>query len=384
MEEFCLMNIGIDYTSAIHQTAGIGRYTRELVKALAKYSGEETTARYRLFIAGNRATPSESIGPHFSWHRTALSKRWLERLWYRLRLPLRIEGWTGPLDLFHQPDFILPPVKSNIPTIVTIHDLSFVREPTSVMPGMSRHLNKWVPWSVNKATHVVAVSEATRQDLIDLYQTPPEKITTIYHGVDPLFAPLTNNDKLKAVRKKYGLGTGPFILSVGTIQPRKNYQRLIQAFAQLKTEHTLVLAGGIGWQAEAILAEAKQPALKNKVTLPGFIADEDLPALYSAADLFAYPSLYEGFGLPVLEAMACGTPIVTANTSALPEVTGQAGLLVDPLDVSAITQAMTDILTNHSLHEYLSQKGRVQAANFTWKNTAKELVNLYQFLLEGR
>jgi len=379
------MNIGIDYTSAIHQLAGIGRYTRELVKALSQHSELLPLPHYRLFVAGANDTPREALGPHFTWHRTALSKRWLERLWYRLRLPLWIEGWTGPLDLFHQPDFVLPPVKAKTPTIVTIHDLSFVREPDSVMTGMSRHLNKWVPWSVNKATHVIAVSEATRQDLIELYQTPPEKITTIYHGVTPHFAPVTDPAQLEAVRQKYGLGAAPFILSVGTIQPRKNYQRLIQAFAQLPTgEHNLVLAGGMGWQAEEILAEARKPALKNRVLLPGFIADEDLPALFSAADLFAYPSLYEGFGLPVLEAMACGTPVVCSNNSSLPEVAGEAGLQVDPLDVQAITATMADVLVSNSLHEEMSAKGRKQAAKFTWRQAVKDLMGLYQRLLEKR
>ena len=164
-----MINIGIDYTSAIQQSAGIGRYTREMVKALANLHVDPPAPHYHLFVSGakQQALP-QTPGPNFSWKTTRLSRRWLERLWYRLRLPLPVETLTGPLTLFHAPDFVLPPVKRNTRTIVTIHDLSFVRHPESVMPGMSAYLNKWVPYSVRQADHVVAVSKATRQDLIEL------------------------------------------------------------------------------------------------------------------------------------------------------------------------------------------------------------------------
>ncbi|MDX1523047.1 MAG: glycosyltransferase, partial [Anaerolineae bacterium] len=334
-----MFNIGIDYTSAVQQSAGIGRYTQEMVRALANLTPTGPAPHYHLFVAGveSNFTPPCSCD-RLSWHSTRLSERWLARLWYRLQLPLAVDYWTGPLDLFHAPDFFLPPVKSGIPTVVTIHDLSYVHAPETVMPGMSKPLNQRVPRAIERADHVVAVSEATRQDVIKVYGTDPKKITTLYHAVTAEFQPVTDKNMLDKLRQTYNLGENPFILSVSTIQPRKNYQRLIRAFAQLDRSHTLVIAGTKGWDYEPVLAEVAAHNLEDRVIFPGYVVDSDLPALYSAADLFVYPSLYEGFGLPILEAMACGTPVVAANRAALPEVTGEAGLLVDPYDVAALAE----------------------------------------------
>jgi glycosyltransferase involved in cell wall biosynthesis len=287
----------------------------------------------------------------------------------------------GQLDLFHAADFVLPPVKPGTRTIVTIHDLSFVRYPDLVMPGMETHLNKWVPHSVRQADHVIAVSKATSQDLIELYQTPPEKITTLYHGATPGFKPVVDPNALAIVRQKYGLEDKPFVLSISTIQPRKNYRRLIQAFAQIDSPVMLVIGGSKGWHYQDIFAEVDKLGLEKRILFPGFVADTDLPALYSAASLFVYPSLYEGFGLPLLEAMACGTPVVTSNQSSLPEVVGEAGLLIDPYDVDALAAAMRQVLADTSLQQKLSQAGQIQAKKFTWEGMAAKLLKLYQTLM---
>jgi glycosyltransferase involved in cell wall biosynthesis len=377
-----MITIGIDYTAAVHQSAGIGRYTREMVKALAELDPEMLQSQYRLFVADASKNSVPALpGPNFTWHPSRLTERWLARLWYRLRLPLWVESWTGPLDLFHEPDFVLPPSKPGTRTLITIHDLSFVRQPDSIMPGMEAHLNKWVPHSVRRADHVIAVSEATRQDLIELYQTPPEKITTLYHGVTTAFKPIKEPTKLAAVRQKYKLDDRPFILSVSTIQARKNYKRLIQAFAQIDSSYSLVIGGSKGWYYQDIFAEVVRLDLEKRVHFPGFVADADLPALYSAASLFVYPSLYEGFGLPVLEAMACGTPVVVSNQSSLPEVVGEAGLLVDPYDVEALTAAMSEVLAETEVRQQLSEAGQAQAKKFTWKKTATQLLKLYHTLI---
>ncbi len=376
------LKIGIDYSAAVHQSAGIGRYTQELIKALAAVAADDFKVHYQLFVAqagANFALPLP--GDNFSWSSSRLSERWLKRLWYRLRLPLPIQSWTGPLDLFHATDFVLPPVKQGTTTMVTIHDLSFVRQPESVMPGMSNYLNTWVPRSVAQADHVIAVSEATRQDLISLYDTPPQKVSVLYHGVTPEFQPIQTETALKAVRQKYNLGEAPFILSLGTIQPRKNYQRLIQALAQIKAPLALVIGGGRGWHYDAIFGEVERQGLQERVHFPGFVADEDLPALYSAATLFVYPSLYEGFGLPLLEAMACGTPVVSSNQSSLPEVVEQAGVLVNPYEVDDITQAMSNLLDDETRRQKLSVAGLEQAAKFSWDEMAQKLVKLYQTVL---
>ena len=254
------------------------------------------------------------------------------------------------------------------------------------MPGMSAYLNKWVPLSVRRADHVITISEATRQDLIDLYHTPPEKITALYPGVAAEFQPITDPARLAQVRQTYGLGERPFVLSVSTIQPRKNYGRLVQAFAQIDPPFTLVIAGSKGWHYDEIFAEVSRLGLAGRVIFPGFVAEADLPALYSAASLFAYPSLYEGFGLPLLEAMACGTPVVASNRSSLPETVGQAGLLVDPYNVEALAAAMQQILADPSLRQHLIQAGQAQAQKFTWSDMGEKLVALYRKILkeEGR
>jgi glycosyltransferase involved in cell wall biosynthesis len=249
---------------------------------------------------------------------------------------------------------------------------------------MEAHLNKWVPNSVRRADHVIAVSEATRQDLIELYQTPPEKITTLHHGVTAQFKPVEESNYLSTVRDKYGLDERPFILSVGTIQPRKNYKRLVQAFAQIDKSFSLVIIGSKGWYYDEIFAEVAKHGLEKRVCFPGFVADADLPALYSAASLFVYPSLYEGFGLPVLEAMACGTPVIASNQSSLPEVVGEAGLLVDPYDVAALATAMSQVLSDTNLQKQLAKAGQEQAKKFTWEGMATKLLELYQQILGGK
>ncbi len=370
------MRIGLDVTAAVSQGAGIGRYTRELLKALAAAASPH---HYRLFFASRtRPHPLPALGPNF--HLTALPFHdiWLARLWHRARLPLAVEWLTGPLDLFHSPDFTLPPVRRGTPTLLTVHDLSFVRDPDSAAPGLRQYLNVVVPRSVARADHVLADSQATRADLIDLYRTPPAKITVLYSGVDPVFRPVTDPAALAAARARYGLGERPFLLGISTLQPRKNYVRLIQAFAQLPDpDLRLVIAGGKGWLFDAIFAEVERLGLRERVIFPGFVRDADLPALYSAARGLAYPSLYEGFGLPLLEAMACGTPVVTSTASCLPEVAGDAALLVDPLDVAALADALRRATEDETLRTDLRARGFARARSFTWAAAAQQLLDLY-------
>ena len=209
-------------------------------------------------------------------------------------------------------------------------------------PTLRDYLNVVVPRSVKRATHIVAVSQATKNDLIEFYNTPQEKISVIYEGVDEKFKPTVD----KAKSEKYKLGERPYIFSVSTIHPRKNFKRLMQAFAQLPKDFDLVIAGGKGWLYDDIFAEAQKN--KGRVRFLGFVPDDDLPALYSGAAMFAYPSLYEGFGLPLLEAMACGTPTLSSNVSCLPEVAGGAAVTVSPYDVDSIAEGLKHTLANRS------------------------------------
>jgi glycosyltransferase involved in cell wall biosynthesis len=308
----------------------------------------------------------------------------LYRLWYRLRLPLPVQWVTGKLDLFHSPDFVLPPVNGRIPTLLTVHDLSFIHYPHVFPKPLVDYLNRVVPWSVRRATHILADSASTRDDLMRLWGVPEEKITVLYCGVSPRYQPVTDAEQLTAVRQKYALGDVPFVLSVGTVQPRKNYKMLIRAFKGVaeKMPHALYIAGGTGWMHDEILAEIEHQGLNGRVRFLGFVDDADLPALYSAADLFVYPSLYEGFGLPPLEAMACGTPAILSNASSLPEVAGENGaVLLPPQETAVWQQTMLSLLQSPSQREKLALAGRKQSQKFTWQQAAKQLIALYNRLL---
>lgn len=378
-----LARVGIDATAALSQGAGIGRFTREMLHALASQPRHE----YVLFSARPPASPPVPdplpAGKRFTHRAAPLTERWLYRLWYRMRLPWPVQWVTGRLDLFHSPDFVLPPVAGGIPTLLTVHDLSFLHYPETFTPALVAYLRRVVPDSVRRATHVVADSAATRADLIAAWDVSGDKVTVIYGGVHERFKPVTSAQALSAVRRRYGLGEAPFLLSVGTVQPRKNYRRLIQAFRPLveRFPHHLVIAGGHGWLFEDVLAEAAALGIDDRVHFIGFVDDADLPELYSAATLFLFPSLYEGFGLPVLEAMACGVPVVASEASSLPEVAGTAAPLLPPTDIAAWTEMMAGLLADAPRRARLVAQGYGQAHHFRWKHTARHLTTVYDQLL---
>lgn len=378
------MRIGIDVTAAVTQGGGIGRYTRELIYAL---TAVDTTTAYRFFSAKHPATsPVPDPIPNannVTIHPAPVDERWLYRLWYRLRLPLPVQWVTGRLDLFHSPDFVLPPVSGRIPTLLTVHDISFVHHPETFPERLVTYLNRVVPWSIQRATHVLADSNATKADLEACWQVPSQKITVLYSGVHERFQPVTDAEKLTAVRQKYDLGDAPYILSVGTVQPRKNYQMLIRAFKPVAATfpHRLIISGGKGWLYDEMMMEVREQGLKGRVHFPGFVADADLPALYSGADLFVFPSLYEGFGLPLLEAMGCGTAVISSNASSLPEVAGQAAVQLPPADQAAWSQMMQLLLADPAERTHYIEAGFNQVLQFRWQQSARQLLNIYQHLL---
>jgi glycosyltransferase involved in cell wall biosynthesis len=373
-----MMRIGIDYTSAARQRAGIGRYTRELVAALLSL---ESAHQYTIFAAAGGLKDDEwrlEVQREGVRLRTVpLSDDWLARLWHRLRLPIPVEVATGPLDVFYSPDFTLPPTVGITRTLLTVHDLSFMHHPDAFVPSLQHYLEKVVPRSIDRADLVLADSAHTRSDLITLFGVSPEAVRVIHPGVDSRFRPEPDPDERERLRERYGIGDKPYVLSVGTLQPRKNYVRLIEAFAQFQTETDgktqLLIAGGRGWLYDDILAEAKR---HEDVQLLGFVADEDLPALYRGATLFAFISLYEGFGLPVLEAMACGVPVVCSNTSSLPEVAGDSALLVDPLSPDELTEALIRVSGEEGLRQAMIHQGLARAADFTWERSALQLLDV--------
>jgi glycosyltransferase involved in cell wall biosynthesis len=315
--------------------------------------------------------------------RTWIDERWWHRIWHRLHLPVPVEWMTGSIDLYHSPDFTLPPVRAGTRTLVTVHDLSFLHLPDCFQPSLVEYLRANVPLAAQRADCVIADSESTRRDLIAAFDVPPERTTVIYPAVEPRFRPIADARALTQVRLRYHLPER-FILSLGTIQPRKNYIGLIEAFAQLDdADLHLVIVGGKGWLYEDVFAAVRERGLENRVLLPGYVDDVELPALYNLATVFALPSLYEGFGIPPLEAMACGTPVVVSDNSSLPEVVGDAGLLVDARDSSALAGALDRLLSDDALRQALSEAGRTRAATHTWRRSAAQLLATYERVYGG-
>lgn len=372
--------IAIDYTPAYEQGGGIGRYVRELTAALA---AEDQETDYRLFVGGaRRGQLPAPPGANFAWRPTRLSPRWLARIWGRARLPLPVESFTGAVDLYHATDFVLPPTRARARSLLTVHDLSFLRVPEAASASLRRYLEAVVPRSVERAHHILADSQATKDDLVEIYRTSADKISVLYSGVDAHFKRVEDAKALDEVLARHKLRDKRYILSVGTVQPRKNYSRVIRALAGLRHDLHYAIAGGSGWLEGEMRQVIAQTGLADRVQMLGFVPDDDLPALYSGARALLAVSLYEGFGLPVLEAMACGTPVITSNLSSLPEVAGEAGMLVDPLDIAAISAAIKRLLTDASLREQLSAAGIQQARRFTWSSAASQLKSIYAGLLD--
>jgi len=390
------VRIGIDYSSAVFQGAGIGRLTRNVVQVLAELDADLCSHRsgdeYTLLIQGREIPYPPPAGregihsnvasgiPNPNWRevRTRLNQRWWTRIWHRLRIPINVEWLIGQVDLFHGPDFVLPPLQPSTRAIVTVHDLSFLRYPHCFEPALLNYLNSAVPRATARATWVLADSESTRKDAIELLGVPAEQTSVLYPGVEPRFQPIKNLASLSIVQAKYRLPEH-YILSVGTVQPRKNYVRLVDAFAQLNVRDVhLVIVGGKGWLYQELLDRIEELDLQERVHLTGYVEDADLPAIYNLAQVVAQPSLYEGFGIPIVEAMACGIPVVAADNSSLPEAAGEACLLIDALDSEALAEALSRALTDSGLRQTMVKRGLAQARKFTWQRAAETLRATYQ------
>jgi len=373
------MRLGLDYTSALRQGAGIGRYTRGIVGALADLDHDN---QYTLVVARDVGDLPGIGSGNMRFRRLPLSEWSLTIAWHRLRLPIYVDAFTGPLDIFHSPDFVLPPVR-RARTIVTVHDLSFLRYPQCAARGLVAYLSTVVPRSLRRADLILADSAWTRQDIIAMLGMPAKKILVVPAGVGPEYQPIADEAVLSVVRQRYHLPER-FILHVGTLEPRKNLVRLMEALRAISAqepETKLVLVGGKGWLYEDIFTNVERLGLAGKVIFPGYIAEADLPAVYNLAAVFAYPSLYEGFGIPPLEAMACGVPVVSSNSSSLPEVVGDVALLVEPTDSDALAAALLRALSDQSLRQVLRQRGFERVRQFSWPAAAEKLLKAYLSLV---
>jgi glycosyltransferase involved in cell wall biosynthesis len=371
--------IAIDYTPAIRQQAGIGRIIRGQVQALV-----EANPGYdlRLFAVG-RVSDADRRSAPLPLTGTPIDERNMVRIWHRLNLPHpRVETFTGgPLDLLHATDFVLPPSRARH-KLLTVHDLAFLFYPDAAMPGLQRYLNVVVPRSVARADHILADSHNTAMDLQNEWNVAAERITVVQGAVEHArFRPVHDQAGEAWVRTRYGIGEDPFILGLSRLEPRKNFARLIQAFAQARAEvklpHKLIIGGSKGWLYDEIFASVQSLGLEAWVHFPGFIDDADLPLLYNAAEFFAYPSLYEGFGLPIVEALACGTPVLAGDNSCLPEAGGPGALYVDAESVDSIATGLLRLAEDDGLRAELRRAGLAHAARFTWARSAEQLLDAY-------
>ncbi len=383
-----MARITIDVTSAFHQSAGIGRLTRETIGVLGQLQTRHHLQYFcmgRPASAGGRTQLREFQADH-PLTIAPLDDRNLFRLWFRAGIPVPVTWFAGSAcDLYHATDFVLPPLPVATKSVVTVHDLTFERDPDSTVPSLLAFLRKVVPKSARQATHVIADSIATARDLTDLYAIPESKITVIYCGVSSRFRPSsvgTDGVERAQLGAKYGFDDRPYVLAVGTMQRRKNHISLVRAFAsQADTSSQLVIAGGKGWLYDEVQHEVNNLGLERRVRFTGFVDEADLPALYRQARVFAFPSVYEGFGLPLLEAMACGTPVISSDRSSLPEVMGPVGLQVAPMDVNSLAGALNMAWSDVDWRSAQIAAGLNRAARFTWEKSAQQLLDVYDRVL---
>jgi glycosyltransferase involved in cell wall biosynthesis len=370
------LTIGIDASRAVlTQRTGTEHYSASLLHALAELP-EAAAQPIALYV--NLRNPQSAIrNLQFdlppAWRIRAIP---FPRLWTHVRLSW--EMLTRPPRTLFVPSHVVP-LWHPRRTVVTIHDLGYLEYPQAHTRAswLYLHLSTW--FSAHAARHVIAISEATKRDLIKHYKIKPGKIEVIYHGRDPIFTPVTDTAKIEQTLKKYGINQ-PYCVHIGTLQPRKNLGVLVQAWdilrARMESPPQLLLAGKRGWLYDSLLQSVKERNLGDLVKFADYVERDDLPTLYSAALALTFPSLYEGFGLPPLEAMSCGTPVLASTASSVPEVVGDAGILLDPKDAGAWADAVQRVVQDDSLREDLSRRGLVRANQFTWERCARETLSV--------
>jgi anaerobic magnesium-protoporphyrin IX monomethyl ester cyclase len=372
------MQIGINVSKACDVHTGVGRYTYNLRKSILKANG-----RYDChFYAPDRVDNTNGTdleGTHLEKPTLIKQNNTLRILWEQIMLP--IYSRKDRIDLFHYTDHALSLFQRARPTIITVHDIAYVR--FSNMLNKSRQIYKKgiLRISINTADIIVADSSSTKRDIIEYYGIKEEKIKVVHLGVESRFRPISNVEEYRLKNKL----PSKMILNVGTLEPRKNVITLIKAFKKLREkgfeDYKLVVAGDKGWLYKQIFKAAGHSCLEQEILFLGVVRDQDLPMLYNCADIFVYPSLYEGFGLPPLEAMACGIPVITSNTSSLPEVIGDAGIMVDPTDVNSLCESMCLLLKDKELWKRMSNAGRERSKLFSWEKAAKEILEIYDGVL---
>lgn len=358
------MKIGIDIQTTLGNKTGFGFYVENLVKEL-----KSSKSDYEYTLIRPELEQDFSAPKRFVWDQFGVPK----------------QARNAGVDLLHQPSFSAP-VLFKGKTVVTIHDLIAVHFGEDIPFWSRQYFGRLMPFTYRFVDHMIAVSQHTKKDIVNLLHTPEDKITVIYEAADKKFKPLVNKvEECRRIKKKYGI-TDDFILHVGTLNPRKNLEFLVSVYAEVvKTNpnYQLVIAGKKGWYYESLIEKVKSLGLEKKVLFIGYIDEEDKVAMYNSAQILAFPSLYEGFGLPPLEAMASGLPVIASNRSSIPEVVGSGGILNNPTDIKAWVNTFNHLLGDEKELARLSQLGLKQASNFSWSKTARQTVEVYDKVLKG-
>ncbi len=384
------MRIGIAANCLVFEKAGIGKYAENLLKNLFEIDDQNQYFLYFTFIRHRQAREKQIIKllgerSNVKIRINPLPAAWLD---YLTMTNLPLEGlFNDPLDIFFAPYVSgIPKVFGRKPPkmVFTCHDLVFLRFPEHRGPKLSNYYLKRHEIAVERAAKIIVPSQATRKDLRQFFDLPVSKISLIPEAASEKFRPIKDQRIVRQTISRYFDPKVKYILSVGTLEPRKNLAKLVEAFALLPlniaSQYHLVLAGGKGWNNDELQRTITNFNLKGRVILPGFVKDEDLPYIYNGADVFVYPALYEGFGLPPLEAMACGVPVIASATSSLPEVVGKSGILIDPQDEKSMAEAMKKVILSPKLANNLRQKGRVRAKSYSWAKAAKATLKVFREL----
>ncbi|MBM4429670.1 MAG: glycosyltransferase family 4 protein [Chloroflexi bacterium] len=374
------MAIYIDVSAAVHQHAGLARYAASLARALIVHHGQER--EFALFYNGkaqDRPLPELLQVPRHTVR--AGYKPWRMAVWLGQRLGVSLHRFIPNAELFHATEHLLLPLWG-IPTVLTVHDLIY-----HLFPMYHRRLNYWylnaaMPLYVRRADAIIAVSHSTKRDLMRVYGVPEEKITVVYEAASPRFRPLPA-ERVREARTRYRLPER-YLLAVGTIEPRKNLERLVDALQLLRQKYPdlcLVIVGSAGWFYQGFFENLERLEDPRSVLQAGYVPDNDLPALISGSSAYVLASFYEGFGLPILEAMACGAPVVCSNTSSLPEIGADAAVYFNPYEIQSMVAAIDQVLRDGELRAQMRQKGFEQAARFSWQRAACETLAVYEHLL---
>lgn len=371
------MRIGINVRHIQSRPTGVAKYMLNSILNLKKL--DYNNNQYLLFFGSDKPVPEVILDAGFDYDVSKIptNNQIFKFLWAQLYLPHAIKAHK--IDLFHEFSLISPVIKK-CRTVLTVYDLAHLYLPECYTYMTRLYLNSLLSRSIKQADSIIAISESSKRDIMEHFKIAPEKIKVVYAGIDEIFRPIDDMEELERIKKVYRI-KGDFILTVSLISPRKNLIRLIEAFKALrdqkKIDSQLVIVGRKAWLYEDVFREVASSGLEEDVIFCGHIPREHLLCLYNAATLFAYPSLYEGFGLPILEAMACATPVMASNVSSMPEVCGEAALLVDPYDIEELASAIADIVSKPHLRQTLIKRGLEQVSKFSWKKTAEETLAVY-------